>query len=136
MPVRADFVHAFSPHTNVDPAQFRMSEDAKEFEIYRDAIARIDGVSAPARTYFDLRNVLRESNGKTLYHLHVCAQSPSDLARAVRLDGLPGVTIHRHACDHHRVAIWLAKERRLLPLLKLENQSGLAAAVRSESTAV
>jgi hypothetical protein len=100
--------------------------EGPEVEIFGDALDRIGAVPAPARAYFDLRNVLRESNGKTKFSLHVCSQSAADMARAVRLEGLPDVTLHRHACDHHRVAVWLAKERRLLSILKLENQPGFA----------
>ena len=131
----ADFVHAFSPHTNIDPTHFRAVE-GPNVEVFRDALARIAAVPARARAYFDLRNILRESNGKTKFNLHVCAQSASDMARAVRLEGLPDVTLHRHACDHHRVGVWLAKERRLLSILKLENQSGFAAAAGSRPTTV
>ena len=126
----ADFVHAFSPHTNIDPTHFRAVE-GPEAEIFREALERIGAVAAPARAYFDLRNVLHESNGKTKFNLHVCAQSAVDMARAVRLEGLPDVTLHRHACDHHRVAVWLAKERRLLSILKLENRARFAAAAGS-----
>lgn len=133
--LRADFVHAFSPHTNIDPAHWRTSEVPKDLDAYADAVDRISEVPASVRAYFDLRKILGKSNGKTLYNLHVCAQSAPDLARAVRLEGLPGVTIHRHECDHHRVAIWLAKEQRLLPLLKLENQLGFAATAGGKSPA-
>ncbi len=133
----ADYVHAFSPHTNIDPAYWRASEVPEDVEAYSETIVKMEHVPSAARAYFDLREVLRESNGKTAYNLHVCAQSPRDLARALRLDGLPGVTIHRHPCAHHRVGVWLASQRRLLPLLKLENQPGFAAAVvGGEPTAV
>lgn len=131
----ADFVHAFSPHTNIDPVHFQTAEGPNA-EVYRGTIDKMSAVPATARAYYDLRNVLRQPNGKTRYNLHVCAQSAPDMARAVRLEGLPGVTIHRHACDHHRVAVWLAKERRLLSMLKLENQQGMAALVGGEPPAV
>ncbi len=124
----ADYVHAFSPYTNIDPAYCRASEVPEDVVAFGDALARLDRVPAPAHTYYDLREVLRESNGRTAYHLHACARSAPDMARMLRLDGLPGVTIHRHDCDHHRVVVWLARRRGLLPLLKIENQPALAAA--------
>ena len=132
----ADYVHAFSPHTNIDPAYWRASEVPEDVEAFSETVVKMEHVPPAARVYFDLREVLRESNGKTSYNLHVCAQSAPDLARALRLEGLPGVTIHRYPCAHHRVVVWLASQRRLLPLLKLENQPGFAAAVGSEPTAV
>lgn len=134
--LRADFVHAFSPPTNIDPAYWRATEPPEELAAISDVLTRMDRVPAPARAYFDLRDVLRESNGKTSYNIHVCAQAPSDLARAMRLEGLPGVRIHRYACNHHRVVEWLAREHRLLALLKLENQAALATAAGSEPDAV
>lgn len=134
--LKADFVHAFSPHTNVDPAHWRASESKEEVAKQVEALARLDRVPEPARAYFDLREVLRGWNGKTHYNLHVCTHSPPDLTRAVRLDGLPGVTIHRHECNHHRVVVWLARQDRLLPLLKLENQPGFAAVAGSDPKAV
>ncbi len=132
----ADYVHAFSPMTNLDPAYFRASEAREDVEELGEAVARMEHVPATAHPYFDLRQVLGQSNGRTLYNLHVCSQSARDLARAIRLDGLPGVTIHRHQCNHHRVVVWLARERLLLPLLKLQNQPGFAVAVGGEPTAV
>lgn len=122
----ADYVHAFSPHTNIDPAYWRASEVPQDVEAFGDVLVKMDSLPASARAYYDLREVLRESNGRTAYNLHVCARSPPDMARALRLDGLPGVTIHRHDCDHHRVVVWLARRQRLLPMLKIENQSALA----------
>lgn len=124
----ADYVHAFSPHTNIDPAFWRASEVPEDVEAFGDALARLDRVPAPAHAYYDLREVLRESNGRTAYHLHACARSAPDMARMLRLDGLPGVTIHRHDCDHHRVVIWLTRRGGLLPLLQMENQPALAGA--------
>ena len=123
----ADLVHAFSPHTNVDPDYWRSSEPPEEVAAFADAMGRVEAVQESVRAYLDLRQVLQVSNGKTRYNLHVCAQSAVDVARAVRLEGLPGVVMHRHPCDHHRVAVWLARERRLLPLLKIENRSEPAA---------
>ena len=131
----ADYVHAFSPITDLDPAHFRASATPENLEAFGEALVRMEHVPATAHPYFDLHRVLGQSNGHTIYNLHVCAQSAPDVAQAMRLDGLPGVTIHRHPCNHHRVVVWLARERRLLPLLKLENQPGFAA-VGGEPTAV
>ncbi|HEY7945627.1 MAG TPA: hypothetical protein VIH15_14080, partial [Casimicrobiaceae bacterium] len=121
----ADLVHAFSPHTNLDPAYWRTSEYMKDVEAFATAIARMDHVPPAARAYFDLSKVLPQWNGRTLYNLHVCARSAPDLSRALRLEGLPGVTIHRYDCDSHSVAAWLARRQRLLPLFKVDNQRGL-----------
>jgi hypothetical protein len=123
----ADYVHAFSPHTNIDPGYWRESEVPKDVEAFGDALERLDRVPPSARAYFDLREVLRKSNGRTAYHLHACERSTPDMARALRLEGLPGVTMHRHDCDHHRVVVWLARQQRLVTLLKIENQSALTA---------
>jgi hypothetical protein len=132
--LRADFVHAFSAYTNLDPAYWRSPEMKKHIGTFGDALERLDRVPAAARAYFDLREVLREYNGKTAYNLHVCAQSESDMARTLLLDGLPGVTIHEHGCNHHAVVVWLARLRRLTPLLKVENQRGPATEVEGEPT--
>ncbi|HEY2862402.1 MAG TPA: hypothetical protein VGK37_02110 [Casimicrobiaceae bacterium] len=120
--LRADFVHAFSPYTNLDPAYWRSPEMQKYVGRFGDTLERLDRLPGPARAYFDLREVLRNHNGKTAYNLHVCAQSESDMARTLLLDGLPGVTIHAHACNHHGVVVWLARLRQLTSLLKIENQ--------------
>ncbi|MGH8712794.1 MAG: hypothetical protein ACREYB_02180 [Casimicrobiaceae bacterium] len=132
----ADFVQAFSPHTNVDPVYWRESEFSKDIEAFSTALDRLDRVPAKARSYFDLRQVLRQSNGRTRYNLHVCARSAPDLTRALHLEGLPSVTIHRHDCDNHAVAVWLARRRRLLPLFDLGKQGELAAAAGDVRPAV
>jgi hypothetical protein len=124
----ANYVHSFSPYTNLDLEYWRKFEDKDTFDRFGDAVERIDRAPENARRYFDLRHVLDQWNGKTLYNVHVCAQSASDLARAERIEGLPGVTIHRHACASHGVVTWLARRRRLLPLFQLDNQDNVAAA--------
>lgn len=83
----ADYVHAFSPYTNLDPSYLRTSEAPEDLEALSDALARLDCVPPQARAYFDLRELLSDSNRKTTYQLHVCARSAPDLARALRLDG-------------------------------------------------
>lgn len=128
----ADFVHAFSAYTNLDPAYWRSPEMQKHIGRFGDTLETLDRLPGPARAYFDLREVLREHNGKTAYNLHVCAQSESDLVRTLHLDGVPGVTIHRHACNHHGVVVWLARLHQLTTLLKVENQHVAAIALGGE----
>lgn len=128
--VGVDYVHAFSPYTNLDPAYASQQTDSQDYSHFADALERLRHLPASAQRYFDLRNVLGEWNGKTLYNIHICAQSAVELRRAERLEGLPGVTVHRHACNTHRIVTWLAGRQRLMPLLKRENQADVAEVVR------
>jgi hypothetical protein len=79
---------------------------------------------------------MREWNGRTRYNIHVCANSPREMKRALRMEGLPGVTVHRHPCDTHRVVSWLAGRKRLMPLLRAENQQDVAAVVAATAGTV
>jgi hypothetical protein len=129
--LKADYVHAFSAYTTVDPEQWKM-EDSQELPQRQDVLDRMSRLPERVHRYFDLRNVLKEWNGKTRYNLHVCEKSEADFRRANRLLDLPGVTIHRYPCSHHRVAIWLGKRGLLLPLFKFENQDAPAQVVSEQ----
>ena len=132
--LRADYVHAFSPYTTMAPGQGRV-DDPEDSKRYADVLEQLDRLPAAVRRYLDLREVLGKWNGKTRFNIHVCADSVRDLARANRLQGLPGVTLHRYGCNHHRVAAWLIRRHSLLPLLKIENQDKVADIVKGLQTA-
>jgi len=116
--LKADLVHAFSPFTNLDPRQdlSKWHEYSKLF----DAKDRIASLPENLGKYLDLRQVLAQGNGKTRFNLHVCAKSPWDMERAMYLRGEPQVSIHTFPCDHHLVAIFLAKARILESLVQPE----------------
>lgn len=125
----ADDVHAFAPFTNLDPQWSIEHGDPQDRLRHAATLERLAALPPQAQRYFDLCEVLREWNGHTRYNIHVCANSPRELKRAARLEGLPGVTVHRHPCDTHRVVSWLAGRKRLMPLLRAENQPDVAAVV-------
>lgn len=116
--LRAHLVHAFAPFTNLD---FRQDVDLKRrAPAIRETLDRLATVPESAWRYFDLRNVLAEGNGLTRFHVHVCAKSPHDLARAMRLRGMPQTHIHTFPCDNHMVAVFQAKARILESLVRPE----------------
>ncbi|HEV8502259.1 MAG TPA: hypothetical protein VGR63_11800 [Casimicrobiaceae bacterium] len=125
----ADDVHAFAPFTNLDPQWLAVHGDPHDNVRHAATIERLAALPPQAHRYFNLSHVLREWNGRTRYNIHACANSPREMKRAMRLEGLPGVTIHRHPCDTHRVVSWLAGRKRLMPLLRAENQQDVAAVV-------
>ena len=128
--IGADYVHAFSPYANLDPDWSTQFGDPSDKLRFADAIERLRDVPDASRKYYDLRNVLRDWNGKTAYNIHVCAQSAPDVYRASLIDGLPGVSVHRHGCGSHRIVTWLAARKQLIPLLRSENQADVAEIVR------
>ncbi len=123
----ADVVHAFAPITNIDPAHIRAVGIEERLLRHADVIDRLDALPPTVRRYFDLRQVLGEGNGRTRFHLHACARSPIEMRRAQHLEGLPGVAVHRHPCDGHGVVGWLARNERLLPILRGDTAQGAGA---------
>lgn len=116
--LRAHLVHAFAPFTNLD---FRLDHDPRlRAPVVQETLDRLATVPESAWRYFDLRDVLAEGNGLTRFHVHVCAKSPRDLARAMRLRGMPQTHIHTFPCDNHLVAAFLAKARILESLVRPE----------------
>jgi acyl carrier protein len=123
--LQADYVHAFSPQTYIDPASIRRyGDDAlvqKTGPMLQSLYARL-GEDAEC---LDLARALGRWNGKTRYLLHVCARSERDLRRARHLDGMPALTILRYPCAIHNVLVGMAHRRFLHSVLALEQQDGL-----------
>ncbi|MEO8849518.1 MAG: hypothetical protein ABI440_12935 [Casimicrobiaceae bacterium] len=122
----ADYVHAFGPYTNLHPDFIEGYHNGMESEPPTDVIARLRVVPASSRRFFDLREVLADWNGKTLYNVHACKRSEIEVFRAERVAGLPGVTVHRHPCGTHAIVNWLSRHSRLQPLLAPGNQTRIA----------
>jgi hypothetical protein len=117
--IAADFVHAFSPYTDLTPATLAATGDRERFATVH---ARLEKLPATAQRFLDLRALLGEWNGKTRYNVHYCEYSAVDVTRCTHLAGLPGVVMRPHACDRHGVTRWLAGKGQLLPILQMENQ--------------
>jgi acyl carrier protein len=123
--LRADYVHAFSPQTYVDPVSIKRYRDEtlgqKNGAVLQSLYARF-GQDAE---YLDLARALGGWNGRTRYLLHVCARCETDLRRARHLERVPALTILRYPCAVHNVLVGMAHQRFLHDVLALEQQDGL-----------
>lgn len=119
----ADYVHAFSPQTNLGAESIAQLDD---LELAGSSnLARVHARLGPDAEILDLRRVLARPNGKTRYFIHVCSGRPLDLKRAERLAGLPQVEVLRYPCNVHNVLIGMAPKRFLRTALTLEEQDTL-----------
>jgi hypothetical protein len=124
--LRADFVHAFSPQT--------------EIVFDRDAIRgarhplnrwRMTKSSRVCQEVLDLVPMLSHYNGKTRYFVHYGTGHEIDVRAVSRIAGMPAVTTLGYPCDAHAIAIFLAKRKFLGHVLVLENQQRLAEIARN-----
>ncbi len=125
--LEVDTVHAFAPFTNLTPSHARSVTLAGRLARHNDVADRLEALPADVHRHFDLRDVLAAGNGRTRFHVHVCAQSPDEMRRAAHIADRPGVTVHRHPCSDHGVVAWLARNERLVALLADDDEGSDAA---------
>lgn len=87
--------HAFGPQTTLRRPHRKQLHDSRWPRNIRAAHA-----AAGSDAVLDLQPLLTEGSGTTL-HVHVAADSPLDVGHAQRLEGRPGVTLHRYASGGH-----------------------------------
>jgi hypothetical protein len=110
--LKADFVHALAPQTFIDPFNRRRIGEKR----WQREVDKIYSNRPASKWFYDLRNLLKDYNGKTLYNIHVCRSHELDLSYAVHLEDLPGIHIERYGCDAHNIAQYL-KNYDILPSL-------------------
>lgn|SRR5262245_1181617 len=126
----ADYVHAFAPHTLLEVSvasclgRFRRS-------LFRWARLKLLFSRVARREFFDLSNLLKTHNGKTIYYIHHCAGVERDVEGANRIVGLPGVVAMPYPCSAHSVPSYLAKVDFLKEILNIGNQQNLAELARA-----
>ena len=91
----ADVVHAFSPQTTMRARHRRRMAD----ERWPEQSARLSRRDRD----LDLRRLLKRRTRAGL-HVHVAEDDRLDLAHAERLEGLPGVQVHRYVTGGHLLA--------------------------------
>jgi len=123
--LKADYCHAFSPfpYANLERAVQRM--DWQVIRRFRKTVVKLNFLPTPTRKYYDLREVLSDTNGHTHFYLHVCKNYRWDYVRAKYLAGLRNVAILAYSCDQHVVVRYLVKKGIMDNLLKIENQDAL-----------
>jgi hypothetical protein len=119
--LKADFVHAFGPQTNI--ALDREGIRAARHPVHR---WRMSVSSRVRKEVLDLVPLLRRWNGKTRYFVHYGTGHDIDRRFAERIVGLPSVTIFGYDSNVHAIAIFLAKRKFLGKVLLIENQDRLA----------
>jgi acyl carrier protein len=121
----ADYVHAFSPQTYLDPINIERTGDTQlGHRANLKAVHERLGGDAP---YLDLRRVLAQPNGRTRYFIHVCSGHVQDCGRADHLDGVPQVSVLRYPCTMHNVLIGMSHKRFLRTVLTPQAQADLVA---------
>jgi hypothetical protein len=102
--LEADIATAFSPFPYIDKQTMRAQRDPA-IKVYAKIVDRLDKLSADAKKYYNLKEVLRDWNGKTEYFVHVARESEWDRRRAEFLEGTPHLTVIRHPSDTHYITL-------------------------------
>ena len=86
----ADEVIAFSPQTCIARYWRWLNLDRR----WSRQLGRMYGSRSAIPSYYDLKPVLRERTGRTIYHLYFASADRADRKHAVRMKGLPRVFLH------------------------------------------
>lgn len=123
--LKADYVHAFGPHTSLTRETVEKLENQSFREERRETLERLWALPQEVQAFLDIRQVIKQHNGRSRFFIHVCRNCEDDFRRAHYLSGLPGVEVMSYSCDHHRVVRLLAKAGLLQDILRIENQDNL-----------
>ncbi|HKY07234.1 MAG TPA: hypothetical protein VJQ55_03290 [Candidatus Binatia bacterium] len=121
--LRADFVHAFGPQTEV-VSRMTGGAPATRFDRWRFSKR---GIYTEA---LDLAPMLAGYNGVSRYFIHYGTGNEKDRNAAMRITDMPGVTTLGYETDAHVIAVFLAKRKFLGQILVIENQHRLAELAR------
>jgi hypothetical protein len=104
--LKADEAVVFAPfpYLDIEIAKALGDRGVKAWGRVGERIKEIPDVAQ----YLDLRNVLKDWNGKTEYKLH-SGTGEDDLKRAEYIADMPHVTLFKHAVERHSVASHLAE---------------------------
>jgi hypothetical protein len=108
--LKVDFVHALAPQTFIDPINRRRIGEKR----WQREVDNIYFNQPTSNWFYDLRNLLKDYNGKTYYNIHVCTGHDLDLSYAEHIEDLPGINIEQYGCDAHNIAQYL-KSNHILP---------------------
>ena len=101
----------------------------------RGFLAELAALPLPSRDLLDLREVLREHNGRSRYHIHYGEANRIDNRGAHVVEGHPGVTLYGHPTEQHMVASWLGNAGLLRDVIEKGEAMSAGAGVRSEQKA-
>ena len=90
--LKADYVHAFSPFTYADKGNLERLQD-EDLLARREVLLRLWALPEDNQKLLDVGKVLKISNGKTCYNVHVCGGNKWDLTRAQHVSKCPLLTV-------------------------------------------
>jgi len=122
--IRADYVHAFAPDTLLDISLSSCIKGIVSARYWWPRWKLLMSRSARPE-FFNLANLLKVHNGKTVYYIHHCTDTRRDAEGAASLAHLPGVVSMPYSCNTHQVAMFLAKTGFLPKILNAQNQDKL-----------
>ncbi len=112
--LKADCVHALAPQTFIN-AENRGKVGERRWEPQIKNLYR----NQPKTSWFyDLRNLLKNYNGKTVYTLHISDIHTLDKAYAEYIQDLPEIKINKYPCRTHNVGRHLKNNGLLANLLQ------------------
>jgi glycosyltransferase involved in cell wall biosynthesis len=113
--LKANFVHSLAPQTFIDQNN---RERIGEIRWQKD-ISKIYEMQPDSSWFYDLRELLKQYNGKTVYNIHVSRNHSLDMAYAQHMENIPGINIFKYDCAEHNIAKYI-KEQNLLGDLLLK----------------
>lgn len=110
--LKADHVVAFAPYPYVSKSMLAAQKDPALYS-FRVLADNLDRLPEDVKSFFDLRDVLSNWNGKTRYYVHVSRYHKADRHRAMYLKGLPHLELILDPYSVHSAAPFMARSGRL-----------------------
>jgi predicted esterase YcpF (UPF0227 family) len=114
--LKADFVHAFSPTTQVAAGLLnwkKLRKNYKKIIVYVIRLIALSVFQPKLRRYLDLKKVLSHYNGVTHYNIYVCKGQEKDVEAANHLNDCKNLSILKQPCDVHNVVRCMIKNKKL-----------------------
>jgi len=105
--LKVDSVHAFGPQVILYEDWGREHDDPTIYKCKQLHTATI----APENDFRDLKEVIKDYNGKTVYKVHIGEDCQQDLNHANHIASCPGVEVVRYPCDSHACASQMLRAR-------------------------
>lgn len=111
--IQADEVHAFAPQTFINKDLRQKFKDNR----WQSNMDNIYNFPFKKERYFDLKDVIRKADGKTIFNIYFSNLEYLDCEHALRLQRIPNVILHKYDYDEHNLVMKLRENGSLQNIL-------------------